>query len=204
MTRNIRGAGAGAGRPLVPDGRHLPRRPRRCANTRRRRTGLSPRTGTSGGREARLLGPGLLTFTSTPGWRATGGCSSRSWWGSTPICRPRRCSAAPPHRPGDELTIDVELTEVRRTAGRDFITVTTHSPTPAEGSAHVAHHRRGRHRRQPVKAAVQRAMMHDVDIMGIDGNRMRTTKTIRPVARCASPATTSGRRNAQFRRPHGG
>ena len=141
----------------------------------------------------------LLTFTSTPGWRATGGCSSRSWWGSGhPSADRGGVRAAPPHR-GRRRVDD------RRRVDRG-------APDRRTGLHHRHQHIHRRRRRTvhtlhttvvgvtaddinpEVKAAVQRAMMHDVDIMGIDGPDANYEKTIRPRARCASPATTSGRR----------
>src|SRR3954467_9525303 len=89
------------------------------------------------------------------------------------------------HRPiveGDELTIDVELTSVRRIAGRDLITV-TNTFTDASGE-------RGHTLHTPVvglttedvdpaiKTAVQKMMMHDVDIFGIGESEYH--KTVRP------------------------
>lgn len=91
------------------------------------------------------------------------------------------------HRPivaGDELKIDVELTEVRRTAGRDFITVTNTFTDAAGMRVHTLHTTvvgvTAEDINPAVKAAVQKAMMHDVDIMSIDGSDAIYEKTVRP------------------------
>ena len=92
------------------------------------------------------------------------------------------------HRPivdGDELVIDVELTSVRRIAGRDLITVTNTFTDAAGERVHTLHHRRRGDRRDinpEVKAAVQKAMMHDVDILGIGASADDYHKTVRPEA----------------------
>ena len=78
------------------------------------------------------------------------------------------------HRPivaGDELTIDVELTSVRRTAGRDFLTVTnTFTDTNGE-RVHTLHTTvvgvTGEDIDAGVKVAVQKLMMHDMNILDI-------------------------------------
>ena len=91
------------------------------------------------------------------------------------------------HRPiveGDELHIDVELTAVRRIAGRDLVTVTNTFTDQAGERVHTLHTTvvgvTSEDINPAVKAAVQRAMMHDVDIMGIDGSDANYTKTVRP------------------------
>lgn len=91
------------------------------------------------------------------------------------------------HRPivaGDELKIDVELTSVRRIAGRDLITVTNTFTDAAGMRVHTLHTTvvgvTAEDINPAVKAAVQKAMMHDVDIMGIDGSDAVYEKTVRP------------------------
>ncbi len=81
------------------------------------------------------------------------------------------------HRPivaGDELLIDVELTSVRRTAGRDFITVTNTFTDAAGERVHTLHTTvvgvTGEDIDAGVKAAVQKAMMHDMNILDIPGS----------------------------------
>ncbi len=91
------------------------------------------------------------------------------------------------HRPivaGDELVIDVELTSVRRTAGRDFITVTnTFTDTDGE-RVHTLHTTvvgiTGEDIDAGVKEAVQKAMMHDMNILDIGGPDARYERQVRP------------------------
>lgn len=91
------------------------------------------------------------------------------------------------HRPivaGDELTIDVELSSVRRTAGRDFITV-TNTFTDAEGErVHTLHTTvvgvTADDIDAGVKTAVQNAMMHDVDFSGVGTLDASYEKVVRP------------------------
>jgi acyl dehydratase len=91
------------------------------------------------------------------------------------------------HRPivaGDELTIDVELSSVRRTAGRDFITVTnTFTDTTGE-RVHTLHTTvvgvTAADIDAGVKTAVQNAMMHDMNILDIGGSDGAYEKEVRP------------------------
>ena len=91
------------------------------------------------------------------------------------------------HRPivaGDELTIDVELSSVRRTAGRDFITVTnTFTDTKGE-RVHTLHTTvvgvTAEDIDASVKTAVQNAMMHDMNILDIGGPDADYEKAVRP------------------------
>jgi len=91
------------------------------------------------------------------------------------------------HRPivaGDELTIDVELSSVRRTAGRDFITVTnTFTDTKGE-RVHTLHTTvvgvTAEDIDAGVKTAVQNAMMHDMNILDIAGLDAEYEKEVRP------------------------
>jgi acyl dehydratase len=89
------------------------------------------------------------------------------------------------HRPivaGDELVIDVELTSVRRIAGRDLITVTNTFTDAAGMRVHTLHTTvvgvTAEDINPAVKEAVQKAMMHDVDIMGVGEGSYE--KTVRP------------------------
>jgi acyl dehydratase len=91
------------------------------------------------------------------------------------------------HRPivaGDELRIDVELTAVRRIAGRDLITVTNTFTDAAGELVHTLHTTvvgvTAEDIDTAVKAAVQKAMMHDMDIMNIDTSDDAYHKTVRP------------------------
>jgi acyl dehydratase len=91
------------------------------------------------------------------------------------------------HRPivaGDELVIAVELTSVRRTAGRDFITVTnTFTDTDGE-RVHTLHTTvvgvTAEDIDASVKTAVQKAMMHDMNILDIGGSDDEYVKELRP------------------------
>ncbi len=91
------------------------------------------------------------------------------------------------HRPivaGDELLIDVELTSVRRTAGRDFITV-TNTFTDIHGErVHTLHTTvvgvTAEDIDAGVKVAVQNAMMHDMNILDIGGADADYRKELRP------------------------
>ncbi|TGD84579.1 (R)-hydratase [Mycolicibacterium sp. CH28] len=91
------------------------------------------------------------------------------------------------HRPivaGDELVIDVELTSVRRTAGRDFITVTNTFTDTAGERVHTLHTTvvgiTGEDIDAGVKAAVQKAMMHDMNILDLPGSHDEYAKELRP------------------------
>jgi len=91
------------------------------------------------------------------------------------------------HRPivaGDELHIDVELTAVRRIAGRDLITVTNTFTDPDGELVHTLHTTvvgvTAEDIDPTVKLAVQKAMMHDMDIVNIDTSDDAYEKTVRP------------------------
>ncbi|KUI47942.1 dehydratase [Mycobacterium sp. GA-1199] len=91
------------------------------------------------------------------------------------------------HRPivaGDELQVDVELTSVRRIAGRDMITVTNTFTDPAGERVHTLHTTvvgvTAEDLNPEVKTAVQNAMMHDVDFSGIGTLDSEYHKTLRP------------------------
>jgi len=92
------------------------------------------------------------------------------------------------HRPivaGDELHIDVELTAVRRIAGRDLITVTNTFTDAAGDRVHTLHTTvvgvTSEDINPAVKAAVSKMMMHDMDIMAVGEGDY--TKTVRPEGR---------------------
>jgi acyl dehydratase len=89
------------------------------------------------------------------------------------------------HRPivaGDEMYIDVELTSVRRVAGRDLITVTNTFTDMAGERVHTLHTTVVGLTTEDVdpaiKTAVQTMMVHDVDIVGISDAEYH--KTVRP------------------------
>jgi acyl dehydratase len=93
------------------------------------------------------------------------------------------------HRPivaGDELHIDVELSSVRRVAGRDLITVTNTFTDPAGERVHTLHTTvvgvTAEEVDPAIKLVVQRAMMHDVNILGNDGSEAAYQKAVRPEA----------------------
>jgi meromycolic acid (3R)-3-hydroxyacyl-[acyl-carrier protein] dehydratase HadAB len=103
------------------------------------------------------------------------------------------------HRPivaGDELNIDVELTSVRRIAGRDMITVTNTFTDTAGERVHTLHTTVVGVTAEDINpgtmAAVQKAMMHDVDFSGIGGSEADYVKTVRPegTVRIAEGGTT--------------
>lgn len=89
------------------------------------------------------------------------------------------------HRPivaGDELHVDVELSSVRRIAGRDMITVTNTFTDTAGEVVHTLHTTvvgvTAEDLNPEIKTAVQRAMMHDVDLFAINDDEYQ--KTVRP------------------------
>jgi acyl dehydratase len=89
------------------------------------------------------------------------------------------------HRPivaGDELYVDVELSSVRRIAGRDLITVTNTFTDMAGERVHTLHTTVVGLTTEDVdpaiKTAVQKMMMHDVDILAVGEEEYH--KTVRP------------------------
>lgn len=90
------------------------------------------------------------------------------------------------HRPivsGDELSVDVELSSVRRIAGRDLITV-TNTFTDADGErVHTLHTTvvgvTAEEVDPAIRTTVQNVMMHDVNLLGVDQSG-RYHKTVRP------------------------
>lgn len=91
------------------------------------------------------------------------------------------------HRPivaGDELLIDVELTSVRRVAGRDLITVTNTFTDTAGERVHTLHTTVVGVTAEDIgpatKSAVLNAMMHDFDIDEIAESVAAYQKTVRP------------------------
>ncbi|MGY1988926.1 fused (3R)-hydroxyacyl-ACP dehydratase subunits HadA/HadB [Mycolicibacterium fortuitum] len=91
------------------------------------------------------------------------------------------------HRPivaGDELKIDIELTAVRRIAGRDMITVTNTFTDTAGERVHTLHTTvvgvTADDINPATMTAVQNAMMHDVDFSGIGASDADYQKTVRP------------------------
>jgi acyl dehydratase len=91
------------------------------------------------------------------------------------------------HRPivaGDELQIDVELTSVRRIAGRDLITVTNTFTDTAGERVHTLHTTvvgvTAEDIDPAIKTAVHNAMMHDVNIFEVGQSETPYEKTVRP------------------------
>ena len=91
------------------------------------------------------------------------------------------------HRPiveGDELTIDVELTSVRRIAGRDLITVTNTFTDTAGEVVHTLHTTVVGVGAEEVDAAIRPAvagvMMHGINMLGAEESDEPYHKTLRP------------------------
>jgi len=91
------------------------------------------------------------------------------------------------HRPiveGDELRIDVELSSVRRIAGRDLVTVTNTFSDVTGEVVHTLHTTvvgvTAEDVDPAIKSAVQNAMAHDVDILAVGENDDAYQKTVRP------------------------
>jgi acyl dehydratase len=91
------------------------------------------------------------------------------------------------HRPivaGDELHTDVELTSVRRIAGRDLITVTNTFTDAAGERVHTLHTTvvgvTAEDVDPAIRPAVQGVMMHDVNMLGADESASPYEKTVRP------------------------
>ncbi len=126
-----------------------------------------------------------LTFTSTPGMKCNRRMFESIVVGYDTYLQTEEVFEQ--HRPivaGDELLIDVELTSVRRTAGRDFITVTnTFTDTHGE-RVHTLHTTvvgvTSEDIDAAVKVAVQKLMMHDMNILDIPGTDGEYTKEVRP------------------------
>ena len=128
-----------------------------------------------------LIAP--LTFTSTPGMTCNRRMFEQIVVGYDTYMQTEELFEQ--HRPivaGDELTVDVELTSVRRMAGRDLITVTNTFTDAAGERVHTLHTTVVGLTTEDVdpaiKTAVQHKMMHDVDIFGIGESEYQ--KTVRP------------------------
>lgn len=103
------------------------------------------------------------------------------------------------HRPiveGDELSIDIELTSVRRVAGRDLITVTNTFTDTAGEIVHTLHTTvvgvTGEEVDAAIRPAVQGVMMHGINMLGAEDPGALYEKTLRPegAARIADAGTT--------------
>src|SRR6476660_4477177 len=113
-----------------------------------------------------------VTFTSTPGMTCNRRMFEQVVVGYDTYMQTEEVFEQ--HRPivaGDELHIDVELTSVRRIAGRDLITVTNTFTDAAGERVHTLHTTvvgvTPESLNPAIKTAVQKTMMHDVDIFGI-------------------------------------
>lgn len=91
------------------------------------------------------------------------------------------------HRPivsGDELHIDVELSSVRKIAGRDLITVTNTFTDAAGERVHTLHTTvvgvTAEDVDPAIRSAVQGVIMHDVNMLGVDDSEAAYEKTVRP------------------------
>ncbi|WP_313675551.1 fused (3R)-hydroxyacyl-ACP dehydratase subunits HadA/HadB [Mycolicibacterium sp.] len=124
-----------------------------------------------------------LTFTSTPGMSCNRRMFESVVVGYDTYVQTEEVFEQ--HRPiveGDELKIDVELTSVRRIAGRDLITVTNTFTDAAGEVVHTLHTTvvgvTSEDIGPGVKQAVQKMMMHDMDIMAVGSSDYQ--KTVRP------------------------
>jgi acyl dehydratase len=126
-----------------------------------------------------------LTFTSVPGMT----CNRRmfeevvvgydTWVQTEEVFEQHRPIVA-----GDELHIDVELTSVRRIAGRDLVTVTNTFTDTAGERVHTLHTTvvgvTAADVDPAIKTAVANAMMHDVNILAVGDADAGYEKTVRP------------------------
>jgi len=126
-----------------------------------------------------------LTFTSTPGMSCNREMFESVVVGYDTYMQTEEVFEQ--HRPivaGDELKIDVELTSVRRIAGRDLITVTNTFTDAAGERVHTLHTTvvgvTAEDIDPAIKTAVHNAMMHDVNIMNIGESDAAYVKTVRP------------------------
>ncbi|KLO29078.1 dehydratase [Mycolicibacter heraklionensis] len=126
-----------------------------------------------------------LTFTSTPGMNCNRRMFESVVVGYDTYMQTEEVFEQ--HRPivaGDELKIDVELTSVRRIAGRDLITVTNTFTDTAGERVHTLHTTvvgvTAEDIDPTVKTAVHNAMMHDVNILDVGESDAAYEKTVRP------------------------
>src|ERR1700760_2481060 len=126
-----------------------------------------------------------LTFTSTPGMTCNRRMFEQVVVGYDTYMQTEEVFEQ--HRPivaGDELHVDVELTSVRRTAGRDFITVTNTFTDAAGERVHTLHTTvvgvTTEEVDPAVRAIVQNLMMHDAYALPIGESESTYHKTSRP------------------------
>jgi acyl dehydratase len=113
-----------------------------------------------------------VTFTSTPGMACNRRMFEQIVVGYDTYLQTEEVFEQ--HRPivaGDELLVDVELTSVRRTGGRDFITVTNTFTDTAGERVHTLHTTvvglTSEDMDADVKIAAQKTMMHDLNILDV-------------------------------------
>lgn len=126
-----------------------------------------------------------LTFTSTPGMTCNRRMFEHVVVGYDTYMQTEEVFEQ--HRPivaGDELHIDVELSSVRRFAGRDLITVTNTFTDAAGERVHTLHTTVVGVTAEDVDPAVRtaalNAMMHDVDLVAISESDSVYEKAVRP------------------------
>ena len=126
-----------------------------------------------------------MTFTSTPGMQCNREMFESVVVGYDTYMQTEEVFEQ--HRPivaGDELHIDVELTSVRRIAGRDMVTVTNTFTDMAGERVHTLHTTvvgvTAEDVDPAIKAAVQKAMMHDVNVLEVGESAEGYRKTVRP------------------------
>jgi len=126
-----------------------------------------------------------LTFTSTPGMTCNRRMFEEIVVGYDTYMQTEEVFEQ--HRPivaGDELTVDVELTSVRRIAGRDLITVTNTFTDAAGERVHTLHTTVVGLTTEDVdpaiKTAVHKMMMHDVNILEVGQTDGAYRKDVRP------------------------
>src|ERR1700744_1311950 len=113
-----------------------------------------------------------ITFTSTPGMTCNRRMFEEVVVGYDTYMQTEEVFEQ--HRPivaGDELHVDVELSSVRRIAGRDLITVTQTVPDPGGERVHTLHTTvvglTAEDLDPAIKTAVQNAMMHDFNLSAV-------------------------------------
>jgi acyl dehydratase len=126
-----------------------------------------------------------LTFTSTPGMKCNRRMFEEIVVGYDTYMQTEEVFEQ--HRPivaGDELTVDVELTSVRRIAGRDLITVTNTFTDTAGERVHTLHTTvvglTNEDVDPSIKTAVHKMMMHDVNILEVAEAGAVYEKEVRP------------------------
>jgi acyl dehydratase len=136
-----------------------------------------------------------ITFTSTPGMACNRRMFEQIVVGYDTYLQTEEVFEQ--HRPivaGDELLVDVELASVRRTGGRDFITVTNTFTDTAGERVHTLHTTvvglTAEDIDEGVKAAVQKVMMHDVNILDVGQSAYEKTTRPEGEVRIAQGGTT--------------